>query len=446
MYDTLFMLDLNLCPQYSLCEDYTVSSDNTVYTLTLRDDAHFHDGSALTAVDVVYSIDQAKKDGSIYSSRLAYILSAKASGDHTVVITLNSPLGYFTSLLDFPIVKNKSVNNKNPEGTGAYFIYSDDEDTYLSYNSYWWKSTPSAYRIELIPCNSADSLLSEFESGFISLTTSDFTGTYAINYSTNHEVYSYPTTTMQYIGYNISNPLLSKAEVRRMISSIIDREYISKSILSGYAKSANIPISPASPAYSSISENEDIDELLEAAGIKDYDSDGKLEYYVSSRKYEDVTFTLLVNNENSRKVEIANYIKTRLEDLGIAVTVKSVNFSAYQTALSSLSFDMYIAETALYANFDFSKLIKTDGALNFGKYTNPEFDSKLNEFLSYNSELLYNHYADDFYKLFVKEQPITVICFKDHSTLVRRGVVKNYSGTYHNAFFDFANWTIADYN
>lgn len=42
-------------PEAALAEEYEVSGDGLTYTFTLRDDATFHDGSNVTAQDVVYS-------------------------------------------------------------------------------------------------------------------------------------------------------------------------------------------------------------------------------------------------------------------------------------------------------------------------------------------------------------------------------------------------------
>ena len=65
MYDTLFALDSNYEPQPQMAEGYTLSDDELTYTITLRDGLKFHDGSDVTAEDVVASIKRWGKADSL---------------------------------------------------------------------------------------------------------------------------------------------------------------------------------------------------------------------------------------------------------------------------------------------------------------------------------------------------------------------------------------------
>ena len=52
LYEGLFHLDTALAPQPVLCASYTYDAEALTYTLTLRPNAVFSDGSPLTAADV----------------------------------------------------------------------------------------------------------------------------------------------------------------------------------------------------------------------------------------------------------------------------------------------------------------------------------------------------------------------------------------------------------
>ncbi len=56
VYDSLLNIDLEGNFQPEVATDWSVSDDGLTWTLTIRDDITFHDGTPLTAEDVVYSL------------------------------------------------------------------------------------------------------------------------------------------------------------------------------------------------------------------------------------------------------------------------------------------------------------------------------------------------------------------------------------------------------
>jgi peptide/nickel transport system substrate-binding protein len=110
-----------------LAESWTVSEDGTTYTFTLRAGVTFHDGSAMTAEDVVFSLDRARAEGSTNAQPglFANIVSVEAADDLTVVVTLDGPDGAFPFDMawgDAVIVAPESAetNATNPIGTGPF--------------------------------------------------------------------------------------------------------------------------------------------------------------------------------------------------------------------------------------------------------------------------------------------------------------------------------------
>lgn len=69
LYRGLFALDRDFAPQNDLCESYAVSEDGLTWSFTLKE-ATFSDGSALTAAEVIASLNKARQSDR-YSSRLA---------------------------------------------------------------------------------------------------------------------------------------------------------------------------------------------------------------------------------------------------------------------------------------------------------------------------------------------------------------------------------------
>ena len=58
VYDTLFSVDADLKPQPQMLEHHAVSADGLQYTFTLREGLTWHDGTPVTAVDCVASLQR----------------------------------------------------------------------------------------------------------------------------------------------------------------------------------------------------------------------------------------------------------------------------------------------------------------------------------------------------------------------------------------------------
>ncbi len=127
-----------------LAESYTISDDGQTYTFKLRDGLKFHNGRAVTAADVKYSIERAvnpatqSPGGGYFSVIKGYdemvagapdLAGIAAPDDKTVVIQLNRPDATFLHViaLNFGFVVPKEEVEKAggnfgiaPVGTGAF--------------------------------------------------------------------------------------------------------------------------------------------------------------------------------------------------------------------------------------------------------------------------------------------------------------------------------------
>jgi len=80
-----------------LAASWEISEDGTVYTFTLHDGVTFHDGSAMDAEDVKFSLDRARAEDSVNAQKALFegITDVTVVDPLTVQITLDAPNGAF---------------------------------------------------------------------------------------------------------------------------------------------------------------------------------------------------------------------------------------------------------------------------------------------------------------------------------------------------------------
>ena len=116
---TLLKHDHNAGIVNDLATDYETSADLKTFTVNIRDDVKFTDGSKLTAKDVAFSYNTAKKTGE--ATDLSNMVEAKAVNDTQIKFTLEKPDSAFVhKLTDLGIVPEASYDNEtygqNPIG------------------------------------------------------------------------------------------------------------------------------------------------------------------------------------------------------------------------------------------------------------------------------------------------------------------------------------------
>ncbi|MBN1318513.1 MAG: ABC transporter substrate-binding protein [Anaerolineales bacterium] len=121
LYDSLVFPNTDGSVEPQLAESWTVSDDGITWTFNLKKGVMFHNGSELTASDVVWSMNRLLEIG----EGLAYVFlgtveSAKALDDYTVEFTLNQPSGLFlTSLIRLYVADEQEVM-ENVVSPGPY--------------------------------------------------------------------------------------------------------------------------------------------------------------------------------------------------------------------------------------------------------------------------------------------------------------------------------------
>lgn len=118
--------------QPSVAESWDISEDGLVYTFHIRDGITFHDGSELTAEDVVFSANRmlGMKRGYFY---LFTAVDSVEQVDDTAVFTLTEPFAPFLATLVRLAIVNKDVVMANL-AEGEFGEFGDYGEAFLSRN------------------------------------------------------------------------------------------------------------------------------------------------------------------------------------------------------------------------------------------------------------------------------------------------------------------------
>ena len=424
LYEGLFHLDTRMEPQPLLCASYTCDEEGRTYVLTLRQDAVFSDGASLTAADVRASLNAARSSQR-YGARLADIKSISA-GDGTVTVTLSRPNSALPALLDIPIVKSGTEKKDIPTGTGPYLYNAGGEPCLLASQNWWQGARQPVERIPLTETADQEAMLYRFTSHDVQLIVSDLTGTDSVTVSGSVRCTDADTAVFQYLGLNFKVSPLDDAAFRRCLSLGINRQALVSGLLSGHGKTAQFPVSPASPLYPT-----ELDEAFSATAYADA--------LAACEARPARTLRLLVNSENPFKVSMAKQIAAGFTSSGVAMEVVSLPWEEYTAALAAGNFDLYYGEVRLTADWDVSPLLATGGSLNYGGWSDLRCDQLLEVCRSSADR---KTALNTLYRYLQNQSPILPVCFKTVSALYESDVIEGLTPTAAEPFFDLGSCTI----
>ncbi|MDD6263029.1 MAG: ABC transporter substrate-binding protein [Clostridiales bacterium] len=439
LYDGLFKIGASGNPEPLIAESLSVSG--TSVTIKLRPDAVFHDGSSILASDVVWSLEMAKTNtDSVYCSRLKNVTDISASGNGSVVLTLEKNQGSIEYLLDIPIIKRGTGLSSGAVGSGRYKIVESDDSMYLIANESWFaRPMDSRFPINLIlltRVDDQDSLVYSLVSGNASLVRLDPFDSPELRLSGNCDIYKVQSRDFLYIAFNTSYYAdTGDSGIRKALSSAIDVRGLLENVWDGVQYTGGLyPESITGiAAEPSSADAEAAAAALRAEGCRNiagkwYNSDGK-----------QLSFTI-VCGKASKKYEAARYIAENLAALGLECKVVATeNLSA---VIKSGNFDIAVCETTLSPDYDFRFLLASDGEQNFNRFTVSGLDTLLDSFFSV-GHTQSQRTANQINSLVSESQPIIPIGYKIDSVCVNREFsIGNIAVSDSDVFAGLFDWTV----
>ncbi len=446
-----------------LAESWTVSDDGLVITFTLRPNARWHDGVPVSAADVLFTyqklVDPAVRTP--YSSSYEIVRSVEVLDLRTVRVRYKEPFApalesWMMGVIPKHLLEHADLNTtpllRHPVGMGPYrFIrWKTGELIELAANPDYFEHRPylERYLYRIIPDEAT--MFLELLTGGV-----DMTGLTPLQYQRQthsrfieqaFRKFRYPSFGFTYLGYNLADRRFADVRVRRAFNLAVDKQAIVDGVLFGLGAVATGPYPKESWAYdpSVLPTRRDLAAaraLLKEAGWEDHDGDGVVE-----RDGQPFVFTILTNQGNEIRREVAELIQQQLKELGVDAKIRIVEWSAFvHEFIDKRRFEAVLLgwnlsrDPDLYDLFHSSKT--REGEYNFVGYANPDVDRLLEQGRrTFDREKRRQIYHEVHRRLY-EDQPYTFLFVSDALPIVSarfRNVVSSPIGIGYN----FIDWYV----
>ena len=325
--------------------------DELTWVVTLREDARFPDGTALSADDVVWTyrtILDRKNRSSYFQQYDERLTAVEEISPREVRFRLKKPLGTFVTDLEMGVLSARAGREGKLVGAGAYALVSlEPEEVLFERNPHHYGGpAPTRYvRFKVLPDQNARLTMLIGGSADLSQNTVRLDQVGIVAERPRLKIESSRGAVLRYLLMRNDAPYLSDARVRRAIAMAVDRRKLIEKKLGGHAVLATGLIAPGHWAYSADVEPFDHDpdaarRLLDEAGFPD--PPGPAPRFTLSFKVENDSFRLA----------IARSIAQDLRAVGIECEIRSFEFATFFTDLKKGLYELAMMQTSMIVEPD----------------------------------------------------------------------------------------------
>lgn len=470
IFSSLFRYDTSNNLESDLAKNWRASADGRVYTVTLREDAYWHDGKKLTAADVAFTLGLIKNPQTrSYLYRTWQDVQVKAAGAYELEFTLPSAYAPFPHALTFgvlpkhilenvsPVRLREHPFNRDPLGSGPFEfrsiqIINPDADRVVlqaDRNDSYYRGAVKLDRFQLHTYKDHDDLRQGFLSREINaaneVTTSDIR-TITEQLPTTI-VADAPLFNGVYAFFRTDNPLVNDGAVRRALVKATDRTQLRKD-LAGYASLLEGPLLPEQAAGIGSFKQASYDPV--AAGTELEAAGWVLKNGVREKDGQKLQLSV-VAPQSGDFPEILGELSKQWRKVGVDVKTQVVQTNTFeQNILTSRAYDVLLYELALGADPDvFAYWHSTQASVrgfNLSNYKSGVADDALLSARSRSEADLRAAKYRGFFEQWLEDAP-AVALYRPHLRYVTtdntRGVVAGKSvidtlGRYHT----LGHWTV----
>ncbi len=456
IYSNLFLaltdseFDCRLTQPPGLAERYERAEDGMSITYWLRKDIKWSDGQPVTAADVAFTYDLVA-DPKVASPRLEHVEFMKPDArprvldDYTVRFEFTRAYDSITQFSHCGLeIMPKHILEKydrgslratefdaNPVVSGPWRVgtWKKGESLELVPNENYTGPNPAKLGrviFKVIPEYAAR--LIELENGSADM-IENFQNLDDIGRMEKEhpeiKMYRRGWRFMDYLGWNLRDPLFKDATVRRALTSAVNRDKIIADLLTlpSGEKLGTPAVSTITPALCDYTTEGVITpipfdpakakEMLASAGWTDTNGDGILD-----KGGKPFRFTLLRNTGNARREKAAIIVQANLKDIGIDAQIEQVESNQFFERLRKKDFQAALAGWSAGLFVDPSTIWHSDTPgkkyeFNHVSYSNPKADELMDRGLSLPNLQDQIPVWQELQKIIYEDQPYTFLYWRD---------------------------------
>jgi len=410
LFDGLWRIDENaafvpnLATEIPTIDNGGISADGLTYTFKVRTDAKWHDGTALTAKDVVFTHNLIMDPNVPSPIKLGHdkVATIEATDDATITVTLSEAFAPFlivwsdTLIVPEHILTGQDIattefNSTKPVGSGPFTFVSrtPGEAIELAANPTYHGPGPYLDKVIVKYLQDTNILYTQFKTGEV-----DYTGIQGISAAHYEEAQTLadrvinngPTAFVEFIYPNFGNPIFQDKAVRQAMYAAMDKENIISQVYlnihtpsetylaeTSWANNLDLPKHEYNPDTAK--------QLLDGAGWTVGDGG------VREKDGVKLSFTCSTTAGNTVREQAQQYLQQTWADVGIEMKIDNmppaVIWGDYYT---KSQFDTVMVgeisgvggdpdATARFASTQIP--VKTGAGKNTMQYSNPEVDTLL---------------------------------------------------------------------
>ncbi len=477
LYSSLFKYNDEGEIEGDIVENYSLSPDGTILSITIRDNIYFHDGHKLTSKDIVDTFNHIKyfEKESPYFNYFRYSIGFKNELNENTFLNMvifderNIDLHFDKSykdilpMLTFPILKSSEIKSKeeNPEykykniGTGAFKYENIENGQFIKLirNEEYYGRIPYLESVKGKLYSNSEYPKIGFETGQVDILNSDNSDYNYVKSDNNFRTFDYISNEMDLLIFNNSKEKFkgdNGRKLKRAIASSINKKRIIDRIFFGNAVETSIPINNntlnkyelKSDTYYNTDNSK---ELLNELGYTELDNKGNLK----KSNGEGLKIDIFTNKNDKQKNVIAEFIVEDLKTSGIDARIKNTpdninlnNKDVLNHNLKNGDYDIALITVNLTDISDLGLLIHTNAignGLNYSSYSNYNLDNLLTNIkLTQSHEEIRNNYLE-IISILSDDMPILPLYYKNKTILINDKIYGDLNPINSDIYRNFSN-------